>query len=171
MLFRSMGDERIEVDLNAKIRWAGSYYRYPLQFMDLLKGIPFFKLCRQVGGLLSNQMRYSALPKTATNAEEALIQLYGKPLYRFFFENFTHRYWQIHPRQLSATFVTTKMPKLTAVDVLKKGLAKVGIKAKARSDNNPLAEEILHYSKNGAEAMTRCIATEITRLGDRKSVV
>ncbi len=35
-----MGDESIPVELNAKIRWAGSFYRYPLQFQDMIKGIP-----------------------------------------------------------------------------------------------------------------------------------
>src|SRR5689334_14626834 len=55
-----MGEERIEVDLNAKIKWAGGSYRYPLQFQDMLKGIPFFKLCRQVSALLGRQM-YNSL--------------------------------------------------------------------------------------------------------------
>ena len=32
-----MGDERIEVELDAKIRWGGNYYRYPLQFVDMLR--------------------------------------------------------------------------------------------------------------------------------------
>ena len=34
-----MGAERIEVPLNAKIKWAGSFYRYPLQFGDMVKGM------------------------------------------------------------------------------------------------------------------------------------
>ncbi len=36
-----MGEERIEVELNARIKWAGGYFRYPLQFQDMIKGIPF----------------------------------------------------------------------------------------------------------------------------------
>ncbi len=32
-----MGPERIEVKLDARIRWAGSYYRYPLQFQDMIR--------------------------------------------------------------------------------------------------------------------------------------
>jgi len=160
-----MGEERIEVGLNAQIKWAGSAYRYPLQFQDMIKGIPIFKLCKQVFSLFGAQIRNYFFPWEAKNAEEALIQLYGKPLYEFFFKEFTHRYWELHPRALSATFITTKMPKLTAVDVLKKGFEKIGIKQRARSTESALAKETLHYSRNGAEAMPRCLAKAITQAG------
>jgi protoporphyrinogen oxidase len=99
------------------------------------------------------------------NAEQALIQLYGKPLYKFFFEDFTHRYWGIHPTEISASFVASKMPKLTAVDVLKRGLSKIGIKSKARSTESALAYETLSYSRTGAETMTRCIADAVKSKG------
>ncbi|ABS77751.1 amine oxidase [Coxiella burnetii] len=160
-----MGEERIEVELNARIKWAGGYFRYPLQFQDMIKGIPFFKLCRQVSGLFSAQFKNAIVRKTPKDAEEALIQLYGKPLYKFFFEDFTHRYWEIHPKGLSATFITSKMPKLTAVDVLKKGLEKIGIKDRGKTTESPLTKEILHYSRTGSETMPRCVAKAVIDAG------
>lgn len=160
-----MAEERIEVDLNAKIKWAGGFFRYPLQFQDMIKGIPFFKLTYQVLNLFTAQIKNSLAPKTAVNAEEALIQLYGRPLYEFFFEEFTHNYWGIHPQQLSATFISTKMPKLTAVDVLKKGLEKIGIKEKVKATESALTQETLHYSRTGAETMPRRVAAAITAAG------
>ncbi len=160
-----MGDERIEVDLNAHIKWAGGSYRYPLQFQDMIKGIPLLKLTKQVSALFGSQLYNLVFPYKATNAEEALIQLYGKPLYKFFFEDFTHRYWDIHPKQLSATFITAKMPKLSAVDVVKKGLEKIGIKSKVQSVDSALSKETLHYSQTGAETMTRCVAKAIVDAG------
>lgn len=160
-----MDDERIEVELNAQIKWGGGHFRYPLQFQDMLKGIPFFSLCYQALSLFAAQFNNFISPWQPKNAEEALIQLYGKPLYKFFFEDFTHRYWEIHPRELSATFITTKMPKLTAVDIIKKFLGKMGIKDRAKTTEDALTTEILHYSRNGAEAMPRCLANAITAAG------
>jgi len=164
-----MGDESIPVELNAKIRWAGSFYRYPLRFQDMIKGIPFFVLVYYTLGLFYAQTRKSLVPWTPKNAEEALRQLYGAPLYRFFFKDFTHRYWGIHPRQLSATFITTKMPRLSAVDVIKKALGKFGIKDKAglKAVDSALHEETLHYSRTGAESMPRCIAGAVEEAGGR----
>ncbi len=163
-----MGAESIPVPLDAKIRWAGSFYRYPLQFQDMIKGIPFFTLVFYTLGLFAAQLRQSLVPWTPKNAEEALIQLYGGPLYKFFFKDFTHRYWGIHPRELSATFITTKMPRLSAVDVIKKALAKFGIKDKSiNAVDSALHEETLHYSRTGAEAMPRVLAKAIEEKGGK----
>jgi protoporphyrinogen oxidase len=161
-----MGDERIEVQLDAKIRWAGSFYRYPLQFADMIKGIPPIELAQMVAGLFLAQIREKVSPWEPANAKEALIQLYGNALYRFFFKGFTERYWGIAPEELSATFIKSKMPRLSAVDVFKKVLAKLGVKERSgRAVESALLEETLHYSRTGAETMPRRIAAEIERLG------
>ncbi|MEM7146173.1 MAG: FAD-dependent oxidoreductase [Verrucomicrobiota bacterium] len=163
-----MGGERIEVQLDAKIRWAGSFYRYPLQFADMIRGIPPLELAQMVGGLFLAQIREKVSPWDPANAEEALIQLYGNPLYRFFFKDFTERYWGIPPHELSATFIKSKMPRLSAVDVFKKILSKLGVKEKAgRAVESALLEETLHYSRTGAETMPRRIAAEVERIGGR----
>jgi protoporphyrinogen oxidase len=165
-IYQLMGAESIPVELNAKIRWAGAFYRYPLQPKDMLRGIPFFTLCYYLIGLFGAQLRNKISPRTPKDAEEALIMLYGSPLYRFFFRDFTHRYWGMHPRELSATFITTKMPRLSAVDVFKKWLAKLGIKSQnVHAVESALSEETLHYSRTGAEAMPRTLATAITAAG------
>jgi protoporphyrinogen oxidase len=161
-----MGDESVPVQLDAKIRWAGAFYRYPLQFQDMIRGIPLATLAFYCLGLFAAQIRSSLVPWTPKNAEEALIMLYGHPLYQFFFKDFTHRYWGIHPRDLSATFITTKMPRLSAVDVIKRALSKIGIKDRSvHAVDSALLEETLHYSRTGAEAMPRCIAKAIVDNG------
>lgn len=163
-----MGDERIAVQLDAKIRWAGSFYRYPLQFGDMIRGIPPLTLARCVIGLFATQLWFKMFPRAPKTAEEALIQLYGRPLYEFFFKDFTHRYWGFPTTELDAKFITTKMPRLTAVDVLKKVLAKFGVKAEGvQAVESALAEETLHYSRTGAEAMPRLLAARAEADGAR----
>jgi protoporphyrinogen oxidase len=167
-ILQLMGEDSFPVPLNAKIRWAGSFYRYPLQFMDMVKGIPPLTLIHCVIGLLAAQTWFKFFPKKPQNAEEALRQLYGDPLNRFFFKDFTHRYWGFPTTELSATFITSKMPRLTAVDVIKKVLAKVGIESKnVHATDSALLEETLHYAKTGAEAMPRHIARTVKERGGR----
>ncbi len=157
-----MGEERLPVQLDAKIRWAGSFYRYPLQFVDMIKGIPPLKLAWCVMGLFGSQFYYKMFPRVPKDAEEALIQLYGNPLYKFFFKDFTERYWGFPTTEISAKFITTKMPRLTAVDVLKKVFAKIGIKpSKVEAVDSALLDETLHYSKTGAEMMPRRLVKTI----------
>lgn len=163
-----MGSDSIPVQLDARIRWAGAFYRYPLQFQDMIRGIPIATLIYYTMGLFAAQLRNMLAPWIPKNAEEALVMLYGQPLYEFFFKDFTHRYWGIHPSELSATFITTKMPRLSAVDVIKRALGKVGVKDRGvKAVESALLDETLHYSRTGAEAMPRHIARVVNESGGK----
>ena len=161
-----MGEESVDVELNARIRWEGRFYRYPLQFGDMIKGMPPLTLGHAVISLFIAQIRNKIAPWEPENCEEALIQLYGRALYHFFFEDFTYRYWGRHPSRISAMFVKRKMPRLTAVDALKRLLGYVGIKErKGRAVESALLSETLHYSASGAEALPRRIAQSVEKDG------
>lgn len=163
----AMGPERIEVPLKSHIKWGGKIYHYPLRGRDILAGIPPFTLARCLGGLLVAELtsRFSKrMP--GDDAESALIELYGDPLYEFFFRDFTHRYWGIHPRDLSAEFVRRKMPRLSAVDVFKNFLEKLRLSKPRDSSEGALRSETLHYSATGSETLPRSLAAS---LAQRKS--
>ena len=65
-------------------------------------------------------------------------------------------------------FVKRKMPRLTAVDAIKKMLGHIGLKEKGgRAVESALLSETLHYSPTGAEALPRCIAESVSRDGAR----
>ncbi len=162
-----MGDARIDVPLDAKIRWAGNDFRYPLKFVDMIKGIPLLTLVNCVRALIVSEIRQAIAPREAKNAEDALIYLYGEPLYKFFFEEFTDRYWGIHPVSLSAEFIRRKMPKLSAVDVFKVALRRLGIRANSESVESALSDEILSYSHRGAETMPRMMADAFVANGGK----
>ncbi len=161
-----MGAQAHPVALDARIRWRGHDFRYPLRFADLLHAMPPMELAAGIGGLLvagvKKPLRLTPSPR---NAEEALIALYGAPLYRSFFADFTARYWGRPPRDLSASFVARKMPRLTAVDALRQALSAVGIKLPAPRVESALTEETLYYSRRGAGALPEALAREIQRLG------
>ena len=122
-------------------------------------------------GLFWSQAYYKVFPEQPKNAEEALIQLYGNPLYEFFFREFTERYWGMPTSEIAAKFVTAKMPRLSAVDVLKKALGRFGFKEKSgQAVECALREETLHYSANGAEMMPRRLAEFIESKGGKVCV-
>lgn len=165
-LLRLMGDDSHTVPLHASIRWRGHSFHYPLRFTDLIGSLSPGELFRSLSGLLIAGLRARfSPPRQAADAEEALIELYGEPLYELFFETFTHRYWGIHPQLLSATFVKSKMPRLSAVDVFRRVLRRAGLPVRQPSVASALEDEILHYSKKGAVALPEAMAREIRRLG------
>ena len=162
----AMGEERIEVPLKSHIKWGGKLYHYPLRGRDILAGIPPFTLFRCITGLLSAEMESRLSKRTpGDDAESALIELYGAPLYEFFFEDFTHRYWGIHPRELSAEFVRSKMPRLSAIDVFKNLLEKLHLAKPRDATEGALRFETLHYSKTGSETLPRSLAASLQQKG------
>ena len=164
----AMGPERIEVPLHSKIKWGGRLYHYPLRGRDILAGIPLHTLAHCLAGLFLAEIESRCRSRPlGTDAESALIELYGAPLYQFFFEDFTHRYWGIHPKELSAEFVRRKMPRLSAMDVFKNLLEKLHLAKPRNALEGALRFETLHYSKNGAEALPRCLAKALTHHGAR----
>lgn len=163
-----MGPDLIGVAKDARIKYGRGFRRYPLAFGDILRGVPPWTLATALAGLAAQQLANRLRPREAANAEEALIQLYGRPLYRVFFRDFTTRYWGLPPSALSAAFVRRKMPRLSAVDVVKQALAKVGVReARGAAVDSALAEETLYYSREGARAMPEALAAAIRAGGGR----
>lgn len=167
-LARLMAGERLAVALDARIRWNNRTYRYPLKGMDLLAGMNPIQLGRCLCGLVAAEVknRVARTRAAAQTAEEALIATYGATLYKFFFEEFTHKYWNVHPRELSAEFVRRKMPRLNVLDLVKKCLPGFLFKkTESLVVESALSEETLHYSRTGAETLPRVLTREIEKLG------
>ena len=162
----AMGEERIEVPLKSHIKWNGRLYHYPLRGRDIIAGIPPLTLARCLTGLVlaELQSRFSNHLE-GDDAESALIELYGDPLYEFFFKDFTHRYWGIHPRDLSAEFVRRKMPRLSAVDVFKNLVEKLGFGKSRNTTEGALRFETLQYSRTGSETLPRRLARSVRERG------
>lgn len=163
-----MGDLLIPVELVAKIKHGKSYRRYPLEFSDLLLGIPPWTLVSALSSMVFQQLRNKFDDSKPADAEEALIKLYGRHLYEYFFRDFTHRYWGFPPTRLSATFVSRKMPRLSAVDIVKNWLKKLGVKEKKDiAVDSALRKETLWYSRIGASMMPRTMKEYIESKGGR----
>jgi len=161
-----MGDALVATPKLALIRYGRGYRRYPLQFADLLLGIPPWTLARALFGLVRQQLGNKLRHHEAQDSEEALIELYGRPLYGFFFRDFTHRYWGVPPSELSATFVRRKMPRLSAVDVVKKALSRFGVKEEqAGAVESALADETLYYGRTGARELPMALAASVEHAG------
>lgn len=163
-----MGDRLRPVAKRALVRFGRGFRRYPLAFGDLLRGIPPWTLAAALAGLAFQQLRNRLRPQPAANAEEALIALYGRPLYRAFFRDFTARYWGLPPRALSATFVRRKMPRLSAIDIVKRALGRFGLRdAAGAAVDSALAEETLWYGVTGSGELPTALAEFVAAHGGR----
>jgi protoporphyrinogen oxidase len=163
-----MGERLIPVEKHALIRFGGGFRRYPLEFFDLITGVPPWTLVRALLGLAVQQVHNRRGVAPSETAEDALVQLYGRPLYEYFFRDFTHRYWGIPPTELSAAFVRSRMPRLSAVDVVKKALGLLGARDEgADTVESALAKEVLWYSRTGARELPMALVDYVQARGGR----
>lgn len=163
---RLMGARLLPVEKSARIRFGDGFRAYPLEFADLLRAMPALTLLACSGGLVLQQLRNRLGTRRPANGEEALIQLYGKPLYRVFFRDFTHQYWGLHPTELSATFVQKKMPRLSAFEGIRKALrGLLGQRPLEAEVERATSRETLYYTSGGAHEIFEALAGEVRRLG------
>jgi protoporphyrinogen oxidase len=156
------------VEKSCKIRFGRGYRDYPLKFRDLLTGIPPSTLFVAVTGLTWQQILNRLLKRESQNAEQALVHLYGRPLYDLFFREFTQSYWGFPPTLLSAEFVRAKMPRLSAVDAAREALVRLGLsRARPPEIDDALAPETLYYSARGSQEIPLALADFIRRSGGR----
>jgi len=162
-----LGERLLPVAKDARIRHGRGFRRYPLRFWDILLGIPPWELAGAVAGLAFQSLRNRFHRQPPANAEEALVRLYGRPLYEQFFRDFTRRYWGMPATELSATFVSTKMPRLGAVDGLKRLFGRFGAREGAAAVESALAEEILYYTPTGCREFSLALARAVAAAGGR----
>lgn len=146
-----LGDRLLPVEKSARIRYGNRFCRYPLQFGDIVRSMPPATLLRCCAGLAWQQMARAVRRREPLDGEDALIQLYGGPLYRVFFRDFTHSYWGFPPQELSAQFVEKKMPRLSAFDAVRDVLGRLGVRERRPLGvESALAQETLYYTEQGA---------------------
>jgi len=164
-----LGDERIEVRLDARISWLGARHPYPLDLLRLLRTVPLRRTARFGLGFLGARLRGLLTRQSPPrDAEHALIDQYGAPLYRAFFAPFTERFWGRPPSALSAHFVHTSMPRLTAAGALARMASSLGFDRPHRGPGKcPLRHETLHYARTGAATIPRRLAADVERRGGR----
>lgn len=163
-----MGDQLVGVPKRAMIRFGDGFRRYPLELGDLLTGVPPWTLVTALAGLAMQSLANRTLRTPPSNAEEALVRMYGRPLYEHFFRDFTHRYWGIPPSGLSAAFVRTKMPRLSAVDVFRRWLERLGLASPPDTlVESALAQETLYYSRVGSRALPEALAGWVSARGGK----
>jgi protoporphyrinogen oxidase len=104
----------------SQIHYRSEYFNYPLKLVDLVSKMSPFKLVSAFLWYLGARARLFVTRRPATNAQEYLLDQYGRVLYREFFGPYTKKVWGIEPTELDADFTRDRVPELHLWDVLRK---------------------------------------------------
>jgi protoporphyrinogen oxidase len=110
--------------------------------------------------------------REAENAEEYLIDQFGRSLYNAFFGPYTEKVWAVDPRQLDADFTRDRVPTLNLWSVIRNMLWSSDTEQKRFTPSGRIpAHELnkFYYPRNGAGALPEAYARKVSELGGRFS--
>jgi len=110
------------------IKFRGSYYKYPLEALDIARSMSPVVAGRAFFDYFVELVRRKVMPKKMVSAEDWVVQAMGRTLYGMFFGPYTQKVWGIPPSQLAASFAQHRIPHISlskvVVSALRKGYAK-----------------------------------------------
>ncbi|NSL55311.1 NAD(P)/FAD-dependent oxidoreductase [Uliginosibacterium aquaticum] len=101
--------------------------------------------------------------------EDFLINRFGKPLYRMFFEDYTEKVWGVHPRKISSEWGAQRIKGLSLSKAVFAALKKLLPGGKDQDLRQKKTEtsliEQFFYPKLGPGQLWECVADDIRKMG------
>ncbi|MDR0763381.1 MAG: NAD(P)/FAD-dependent oxidoreductase [Bacteroidales bacterium] len=100
--------------------------------------------------------------------ENFYINRFGKPLYKMFFEDYTHKVWGIHPSKLGAEWGSQRVKGLSITAILKDILKKAFVKSNSNINQKEVETSLIEkfiYPKFGPGQLWETCADKIKKSG------
>ncbi len=110
--------------------------------------------------------------KDESSLEDFLVNRFGSPLYKMFFENYTQKVWGAHPREISSSWGAQRIKGLSlskavfsaAKKLLPASIAGRDKDVRQKNTETSLIEQFL-YPKLGPGQLWECVASDIREMG------
>jgi protoporphyrinogen oxidase len=150
-----LGDEFVVRPRLSRIYFHGSYFAYPLQARDVIRGLGLVESLRCAMSYFRSRLGGSRLEITF---EDWVVARFGRRLYNTFFGPYTEKVWGIPGSELRAEWAAQRIKDFSFVHALKSLL---GIQ---RDDVTTLIEEF-HYPRLGPGQMWEMFAAKVECAG------
>jgi protoporphyrinogen oxidase len=150
----------------SQIHYRDEYFNYPLRLSDLASKMSPWTLLQAFCSFLWSRTRLTITGKQPMNAEEYLVDQFGRVLYNIFFGPYTNRVWAVPPRELDADFTRDRVPSLHLWDVIRKlfdGSVPERLTSSGRIPTHDL--HTFYYPKQGARALSVGYIEKVRSLG------
>ena len=145
-----------------RIKFRGTYYKYPLEALDIARSMSPFLAARAFLDYLLEVVRRKIRPRKLVSSEDWVVQAMGRTLYSMFFGPYTTKVWGMPPSRLAASFAQHRIPHISLAKVIQSSLHKGRAKITGTEHRYaPLVVE-LFYPPKGAGLISRRMADRIT---------
>lgn len=150
------GDHAIVVKRLTRILYENTLYLYPLQPIDVLRGLGLWRTARAVASYL--RARAATWHRTPRTFEDWVVSRFGRVLYETFFKTYTEKIWGVPCNEIGAEWAEQRIKGLTLRSVLLNAFGLGRTRAKS------LVSEFL-YPRRGAGQVYENIAHCIRQRG------
>lgn len=154
----------------SQIHYKGHYYDYPLKLGDLASKMHPLTLVSGLFSFLGARTRVALTGREPANAEEYLVDQFGRVIYDEFFGPYTRKVWDVDPRELDADFTRDRVPSLSLWDVIRKMFTDPARQQMRTTPSGRVATHDLHtfyYPREGARSLPRAYARRVSERGGR----
>ncbi|NOZ64834.1 MAG: NAD(P)-binding protein [Caldiserica bacterium] len=175
------GNEFVETPKDVRIKFRGQFYHYPLQVFDVLRSLNPFTTFSCMADYLAVLLKGKFRGFSDRNAEEWLVNRFGRTLYDIFFGPYSQKVWGIPLSRMSSAFAQHRIPYPSLGGILKNALGRF-LPGRAGSTNSgevtdftqghrfaPLVKR-LYYPRKGAGFIPEKISQEIKAQGGKISL-
>lgn len=152
----------------SQIHYRNEYFNFPLRIQDVASKLNPLTTVGAGLSFLWSRVKRRVTGREPANAEEYLVEQFGRVLYDAFFGPYTRKVWDVDPKHLDADFTRDRVPALNLWDVFKKLFANPDREQKRKGPSGRTVTHDLHrfyYPKRGAGALPEAYAEWVKRLG------
>ena len=162
-----IGEDWIKVKRQTCQYIDGKFYDYPVNAMQAVKNIGFWKSIKMGFDYILAKIRYGILGKKIENFEDYALANFGRSLAEFSIINYTEKIWGIPSSQIHPDWAVQRIKGLSLTSVAKNTLKKIFSKNKTDDKNNgpkSLVDEFFYPSK-GTGLIYETISQKLKNLG------
>jgi protoporphyrinogen oxidase len=162
---RILGKNLLVYGKYVEIKYQDKYYRYPLKPFNVFWNMPLSLFLSSVSALLWVKIKYIFKKPVDRNAEDWLVNRFGRPLYQHFFKVYTEKVWGAKIKELSPEFPQHKIPVIRFSDIILRGLLNFGRSFGRQNRYAPVITTIYYPKHGGAGAFVEALSKEAQKKG------
>lgn len=151
----------------SRIFYLRKFFDYPLSLkLSTILNLGIFRTAYAGFGYIFSRVKKRP---NESSLEDFLVNRFGVPLYKMFFEDYTEKVWGAHPKQISAAWGAQRIKGLSLSKAIIAAAKKVfGTKKNAdlrqKDTETSLIEQFL-YPKLGPGQLWECVADDVKKMG------
>jgi protoporphyrinogen oxidase len=152
----------------SQIHYRNEYFNFPLRLQDVASKLSPLTTAGAGLSFLWSRLKRQLTGREPANAEDYLVEQFGRVLYNAFFGPYTRKVWDVDPKHLDADFTRDRVPALNLWDVFKKLFVDPSKEARRTGPSGRTLTHDLHrfyYPKLGAGALPDAYAERVRQLG------